>query len=70
MPRHQGKQYTNIRTAADKGRDTHRKPRETLEFRNLGEDMRVVERLPAGGRDAKIIAPVVADEGQLDMSLS
>jgi len=55
----------DIRTAEERERDANRKPRETLEFFGLREDMRVVELIPAGGWYTKIIAPVVAEQGQL-----
>ena len=60
---------SDIRTAAEKERDANRKPRETLEFFRLREDMRVVELVPASGWYTKIIAPVVADEGELIVTL-
>jgi len=60
---------SDIRTAAEKERDANRKPRETLEFLGLHEDMRVVELVPAAGWYTKIIAPVVAEKGQLYVTL-
>jgi predicted methyltransferase len=60
---------SDIRTAAEKERDANRKPRETLEFFGLRENMRVVELVPASGWYTKIIAPVVAGEGKLYVAL-
>ena len=60
---------SEIRTAAERERDANRKPRETLEFLGLQEDMRVVELVPGGGWYTKIIAPVMADEGQYYVTL-
>ena len=60
---------SEIRTAAEKERDANRKPRQTLEFLRLQEDMRVVELVPSRGWYTKIIAPVVAEKGKLYVTL-
>lgn len=60
---------SDIRTAAEKERDANRKPRETLEFLRLREDMRVVELVPSGGWYTKIVAPIVADKGEYHVTL-
>ena len=60
---------SDIRTAAEKERDANRKPRQTLEFLGLQNDMRVVELVPGGGWYTKIIAPVVADKGKYYVAL-
>jgi len=60
---------SDIRTAAEKERDANRKPRQTLEFLGLKEDMRVVELVPGGGWYTKIAAPVVADRGEYYVAL-
>jgi len=60
---------SDIRTAAEKERDKNRKPRQTLEFLGLQEDMRVVELVPGGGWYTKIAAPVVADKGKYYLTL-
>ena len=60
---------SDIRTAKEKERDANRKPRETLEFLGLQEDLRVVELIPAGGWYTKIIAPVVAEQGKLYLAI-
>ena len=56
---------SDIRTAEEKSRDEERKPRQTLEFFGLKDDMRVIELVPAGGWYTKIIGPVVAEKGEL-----
>ena len=60
---------SDIRTAAEKERDANRKPRQTLEFLGLQEDMVVVELVPGGGWYTKIAAPVVAGKGQYYVAL-
>jgi predicted methyltransferase len=60
---------SDIRTAAEKERDDNRKPRETLEFFGLQDDMTVVELLPAGGWYTKILGPVLAENGKLYLAL-
>ena len=53
------------RPEADTLRDKNRKPLETLEFFGLRDDMTVVELLPGGGWYTRLLAPVLADKGQL-----
>jgi predicted methyltransferase len=55
---------SDIRAEADTERDRNRKPVETLEFFGLRDDMKVVELLPGGGWYAKILAPVLAENGE------
>lgn len=55
----------DIRTAEEKDRDQERKPRQTLEFMGLQDNLRVLELVPAGGWYTKILAPVLADKGEL-----
>lgn len=57
------------RTAEEKARDAERKPRQTLEFFGLRDDMKVVELVPAGGYFTKILAPVLADKGELHVAI-
>ncbi|MEO8444883.1 MAG: methyltransferase [Gammaproteobacteria bacterium] len=59
----------DIRSADDKARDAERKPRQTLEFFGLTDSMRVVELVPAGGYYSKILAPVLADKGELYVAI-
>ncbi len=60
---------SDIRSAEEKGRDEERKPRQTLEFFGLRDDMRVIELVPAGGWYTKILGPVLADKGELYVAL-
>ena len=53
------------RSDKDKARDANRKPVETLKFFGLKEDMRVLELMPGGGWYTKLLAPVLAEKGQL-----
>jgi predicted methyltransferase len=52
------------RPDADRVRDVHRHPRETLLFFGLRANQTVVEVLPIGGWYTRIIAPVVRDKGR------
>ncbi|HDY83061.1 MAG TPA: methyltransferase [Halieaceae bacterium] len=54
----------DIRNTADTDRDRNRRPVETLEFFRLRDDMRVVELLPGGGWYTKLLAPVLAENGE------
>lgn len=58
-----------IRTAAERERDGERKPRQTLEFFGLRDDMRVLELIPSGGWYTKILAPVLAEKGELYVAI-
>ncbi len=60
---------SDIRSAEDKARDQERKPRQTLEFFGLRDDLRVVELLPSGGWYTKILGPVLADQGELYLAI-
>jgi predicted methyltransferase len=53
------------RSDANKVRDPHRHPIETLEFFGLRPDMTVVELTPGGGWYTEILAPVLRDNGRL-----
>lgn len=53
------------RSAENKARDVHRKPREVLEFVGLRRDMTVVEMSPGAGWYTEILGPVLADQGRL-----
>jgi predicted methyltransferase len=65
----QAAMQSEIRTEKDKDRDDNRSPIETLEFLGLEDDMRVVELVPGGGWYTKILAPVLADNGELYVGL-
>lgn len=60
---------SDARSDAEVARDANRKPIETLTFFGLEEDMRVLELLPGGGWYTKLLAPVLADEGKLYVSI-
>ncbi len=60
---------SDVRTEDEKARDAERKPRQTLEFFGLKDDMRVVELVPAGGYYTKILAPVLAEKGELHVAI-
>ena len=52
------------RPAADKARDKNRKPIQTLTFFGLQPDMKVVELIPGGGWYTRLLAPVLAEQGE------
>jgi predicted methyltransferase len=57
------------RPQTDRDRDRNRKPLDTLNFFGLKDDMRVLELLPGGGWYTRVLAPVLADNGQLYVAL-
>lgn len=57
------------RPQADRDRDRNRLPVETLNFFGLKDDMRVLELFPGGGWYTRILAPVLADKGELYVAL-
>jgi len=57
------------RPAKDRLRDENRLPLETLKFFGLKDDMRVLELIPGGGWYTRILAPVLAENGQLYVAL-
>jgi predicted methyltransferase len=61
---------SSIRTPEERVRDANRRPRQTLEFFGLRDDMRVVELLPAGGWYTKILGPVLAEQGELYVAMA
>jgi predicted methyltransferase len=52
------------RPQADIDRDRNRKPLETLNFFGLKDDMRVLELFPGGGWYTRVLAPVLAENGE------
>ena len=52
------------RTEENRGRDRYRRPRETLMFFGLRENMTVIEISPANGWYTEIIAPIVRKQGK------
>jgi len=57
------------RSEAEVERDRNRSPVETLEFFGLRDDMKVVELLPDGGWYTKLLAPVMAENGEFYVAL-
>lgn len=57
------------RPEADRERDRNRRPLDTLQFFGLKDDMRVLELLPGGGWYTRVLAPVLADDGQLYVAM-
>ncbi len=55
----------DYRTEAEIARDANRAPVEALAFMGLKDDMKVIEYFPAGGWYTKILAPVLAEKGEL-----
>jgi predicted methyltransferase len=60
---------SDIRTEAEKARDAERRPMETLQFFGLEPNMRVLELIPGGGWYTKLLAPVLAEQGQLYVAI-
>jgi len=57
------------RPQADRDRDRNRRAAETLNFFGLKDNMRVMELLPGGGWYTRLLAPVLAENGQLYLAL-
>ncbi len=57
------------RPAADIERDRNRRPLETLKFLGLEDDMRILELMPGGGWYTRILAPVLAENGEFFVAL-
>ncbi|MEQ8783560.1 MAG: hypothetical protein RIE06_28180 [Roseibium album] len=60
---------SDLRSAEEKARDANRKPFETLQFFGLEPDMRVLELVPGGGWYTKLLAPVLAEDGELFVAI-
>jgi predicted methyltransferase len=60
---------SDIRTEKELERDRNRKPVDTLEFFGLRDDMKVVELLPGGGWYTKLLAPVMAENGEFYVAM-
>lgn len=59
-----------IRTDAEQARDANRRPVETLQFIGFRDDMRVLELFPGTGWYTRLLAPVLAERGELYLALS
>ena len=57
------------RPETDIARDRNRMPLQTLKFFGLQDDMRVLELLPGGGWYTRVLAPVLADNGEFYVAL-
>ena len=53
------------RSDANKARDAHRHPKETLSFFGLEPDMTVLEVSPGGGWYTEVLAPLLSEHGKL-----
>jgi len=52
------------RSTANRARDVHRHPKETLAFFGLRQDLTVMEVWPGGGWYTEVLAPVLRDRGR------
>ncbi len=59
----------DTRSDAEKARDANRKPLETLRFFGLSDNMTVLELVPGGGWYTKLLAPVLAENGALQVAI-
>lgn len=57
------------RPEADTARDRNRRPLDTLNFFGMKDDMRVLELIPGGGWYTRVLAPVLAESGELYVAL-
>jgi len=57
------------RPAAELSRDRNRQPLETLKFLGFNDSMKVVELIPGGGWYTRLLAPVLAEKGELIVAL-
>jgi predicted methyltransferase len=57
------------RPSEDRMRDRNRRPLDTLNFFGLKDNMRVLELIPGGGWYTRVLAPVLADNGELYVAL-
>jgi len=65
----QAAQDAESRPQKDRDRDRNRQAGRTLSFFGLKDNMRVMELLPGGGWYTRILAPVLAENGQLYVGL-
>jgi len=57
------------RPQADRERDWNRRALQTLNFFGMKDNMRVLELLPGGGWYTRVLAPVLAENGQLYVAI-
>jgi len=60
---------SELRTEKDIKRDRNRMPIETLKFFGLRSNMKVIELLPGGGWYTKLLAPVLAKNGEFSVAM-
>jgi len=60
---------SDIRTEEERIADSNRKPSETFAFFGLKNNMRVLELMPSGGYNTKILGQVLADNGKLYLGI-
>jgi len=60
---------SEVRGEADTVRDRNRKPIKTMEFFGFRDDMKVLELIPGGGWYTRILAPTLAESGELYVSI-
>lgn len=60
---------SEVRTDKEKERDRNRRPYKTLEFFGIEPDMKVLELFPGRGWYTKVLAPVLAEKGELHVAL-
>ena len=56
---------SDVRNESERDRDRNRKPVDTLKFFGLRDDMKVIELMPGRGWYTKLLAPVLAENGEL-----
>ncbi len=60
---------SSLRTEKEIKRDRNRQPIETLKFFGFRSNMKVVELLPGGGWYTKLLAPVLAEDGEFFVAM-
>jgi len=60
---------SSLRTEKETIRDRNRMPIQTLKFFGLRSDMKVIELLPGGGWYTKLLAPVLAENGEFSVAM-
>jgi len=58
-----------LRSDREVARDHNRRPIETLKFFGLRSDMKVIKLIPGGGWYSKLLAPVLAEDGEFSVAM-
>jgi len=58
-----------LRSEEEVARDRNRRPVQTLKFFGLRSDMKVIELIPGGGWYSKLLAPVLAEDGEYSVAM-